>query len=93
LATGEEIADHLSSLRMMASLIPDLRVVVADIPAYSANGLVTNIVVQGTTAEGAEIELPAVIILLFDGARLTRMEAFDLNQRDQALTRFDELNV
>ncbi|WP_336584509.1 BTAD domain-containing putative transcriptional regulator [Mycolicibacterium tusciae] len=92
LATGDEIADHWSSLRMMASLIPDLRVVVADVPVYSAIGVVTNIVVKGSTVEGAEIELPAVIILVFNGSHLTRMEAFDLDQRDQALARFDELN-
>jgi len=52
---------------------------------------VTNIVVKGSTVEGTEIELPAVIILVFDGFHLTRMEAFDLDQRDQALARFDEL--
>lgn len=92
LATGENIGDHLSSLRVMASLIPDMRVVASEIPDYSARGVVTDIVVSGTMAQGGAIELPAVIVLLFDGEHLTRMEAFDVDQRDQALARFEELN-
>jgi hypothetical protein len=92
LGTGEKINDHWSSLRMMASLIPDMRVDVADIPRHSAIGVVTNLVVKGTTVEGAAIELPAVIVLLFDNTRVARMEAFDLGQRDQALARFQELH-
>ncbi len=76
----------------MASLIPDMRIEVVEIPRHSAMGLVTGIVVKGTTVNGTTIELPAVIVLLFDGPRVTRMEAFDLDQRDEALVRFDELN-
>lgn len=75
----------------MASLIPDMRIEVAEIPRHSAIGAVTNLVVRGATAEGTSIELPAVIVLLFDKTRVTRMEAFDLSQRDLALARFDEL--
>lgn len=65
---------------------------IADIPCHSANGVVTYIVLKGTTADGAEIELPAVIVLLFDGFRLLRMEVFDFDQCDQALASFDELD-
>ncbi|MFI5508308.1 BTAD domain-containing putative transcriptional regulator [Mycobacterium sp. NPDC051804] len=92
LATGEDIGDHWFSLRTMASLIPDMRVLVAEIPASSARGVVTDIVVTGTTAEGTAIELPAVIVLLFDGDRLTHMEAFDSDRRPQALARFQALD-
>ncbi len=92
LGTGEQIGDHWSSIRTMASLIPDMRIEVAEIPRHSAKGVVTSLVVKGTAVGGTAIELPAVIVLLFDGPRVTRMEAFDLNQRDQALARFDELN-
>jgi hypothetical protein len=97
---ADTIVDHWSSIRMMASLIPDMWIELAEFLTHSARGVVTNIVVKGTTAEGAAIELPAVILLLFDGDRVTRidgdrvtrMEAFDADQRDQTLARFDELN-
>ncbi|ORB11361.1 hypothetical protein BST36_30450 [Mycolicibacterium moriokaense] len=92
LGTGDKIGDHWTSLRAMASLIPDIRVDVADIPKHSAKGVVISVVVRGATAEGTAIELPTVILLHFDGPRVTRMEAFDHNQRDQALARFDELD-
>ena len=50
------------------------------------------LVVKGTTTTGAAIEIPAIILILFDGTRVTRMEAFDLDQRDEALARFQELS-
>ncbi len=78
LGTGEQIIDHWSSIRTMAMLIPDMRVDVIEIPRHSAIGLVTNLVVKGATIEGTAVELPAVIVLLFDKMRVTRMEAFDL---------------
>jgi len=88
----ETIADHWKSMRALASLIPDLWVEGPEILASSAKGLVNSVVVKGTTAEGAAIELPAIILILFDGPRVIRMEAFDLHQRDLALARFEELN-
>jgi class 3 adenylate cyclase len=95
LASGdaETIVDHWSSIRALASLIPDLWIEAAEILTHSAAGLVTNIVVKGTTTESVAIELPAITLLLFDGDRLTHMEAFDLDQRDLALARFQELNA
>ncbi|MDA4107761.1 regulator [Mycobacterium holsaticum DSM 44478] len=93
LSFGDDtIVDHWSSLRMMASLIPDLRVELAEVLTHSAIGLVTKIAVRGTTPEGSAIELPAITLLLFDGPRVTRMETFDVDQQDVALARFTELN-
>ncbi len=94
LASGdaETIADHWRSMRALESLIPDLWVEGPEILAYSATGVVNSVVVKGTTAEGAAIELPAVILLLFDGPRVIRMEAFDFDQRELALARFEDLN-
>jgi hypothetical protein len=89
---AETIGDHWSSYRTLASLVPDIRVEPAEILTHSAIGLVSNLVVKGTTAEGARIELPAITLVLFDGTRVMRMEAFDVDQRDLALTRFEELN-
>jgi hypothetical protein len=54
---------------------------------------VNSVVVKGTTAEGAAIELPAIILLIFEGDRVTRMEAFDVDQRELALTRFREFTA
>ena len=51
----------------MASLIPDLWIEAAEILAYSAAGLVTHMVVKGTTTEGVAIELPVITLVLFDG--------------------------
>jgi hypothetical protein len=88
----ETIDDHWLSIRTLASLIPDMWVEPAEIFMYSAIGLVSSVVVKGTTAEGTAIELPAVILIVFDGAQVMRMEAFDADQRDLALARFAELN-
>ena len=88
----EAIADHWLSIRTLASLIPDLWIEGAEILTHSAAGLVTNMVVKGTTTDGVAIELPALTVVLFDGGRLKHMEAFDLHQRELALARFEELN-
>lgn len=91
-AEPETIADHWVSIRTLASLIPDMWIEPAEVFAHSANGMVSNVVVKGTTSEGTAIELPAVILILFEGSHVTRMEAFDPDQRDLALARFEELN-
>jgi class 3 adenylate cyclase len=88
----ETIVDHWSSIRTLASLIPDLRVEPTEILVHSAIGLVSKLVVKGTTTEGADIELPAITLVIFERDRTTRMEAFDVDQRELALARFEELN-
>jgi class 3 adenylate cyclase len=88
----ETITDHWSSIRALASLIPDMWVEAAEILTHSATGLVSNLVVKGTTTKGAAIELPAITLILFDKGRVTRLEAFDVGQRDLALARFAELS-
>ena len=92
-AEPETIVDHWRSIRTLALLIPDMRIELAQVLTHSANGLVSDLVVKGTTVEGAGIELPALTLVLFDGPRITRMEAFDSDQREMALARFDELNA
>ena len=91
-AGGDTIADHMSSTRMMATLTPDLWVEPAQILTHSALGLVTSVVLRGTSTEGLAIEIPVVLLSLSDGDHLTRIEVFDPDQRDLALARFDELN-
>jgi hypothetical protein len=92
LAVGDTIADYISSIRMLASLVPDLWLAPVEILSHSALGVVTYVVMKGTSNEGAQIELPLVGLILFDGDRVSRVETFDPNQRDLALARFEELN-
>jgi len=92
LAVGDTIADYVSSIRMLASLIPDLWLAPVEILSHSALGVVTYLVVKGTSTEGSPIELPLVILVLFDGDRVSRVETFDPAQRDLALARFQELS-
>jgi hypothetical protein len=83
----------MSSNRMMASLAPDYWVELAEVLTHSAMGAVNHMVVRGTSTDGLAIEIPFVALTLVDGDRVTRFEAFDPDQRDLALARFDELNV
>ncbi|OBF33615.1 hypothetical protein A5724_18815 [Mycobacterium sp. ACS1612] len=88
----ETIADHWRSIRALTSLIPDMWVDPAEILAHSATCVVSHVIVRGTTVGGTAIELPAIILIVFDASRVARMEAFDLSQRDTALGRFAELS-
>ncbi len=89
---AQNIADHMSSIRMLASLVPDYRVELAEVLALSATGLVDYEVLRGTSTDGVAIEIPLVVLILLDGGRLTRLEVFDADQRGSALARFEELN-
>ncbi|MFG1932828.1 BTAD domain-containing putative transcriptional regulator [Mycobacterium sp. NPDC048908] len=88
----ETIADHWRSIRALTSLIPDMWVDPAEILAHSATSVVSHVIVRGTTAGGTAIELPALVLIVFDATRVARMEAFDLSQCDMALERFTELS-
>ena len=89
---AQTIADHMPSIRMLASLAPDYWVELAEILTQSATGLVDYEVLRGTSTDGVVIEIPVVVLILLDGDRVTRLEAFDPAQRDLALARFEELN-
>jgi hypothetical protein len=93
LAVGADtMADYISSIRMLASLVRDLWLEPAEILAHSALGVLTYVVVKGTSTEGAPVELPLVILVLFDGDRVSRVETFEPNQRELAVARFEELS-
>jgi hypothetical protein len=92
LGTGETIADFATSVTAIASLIPNVWVEQAEILKHSASGAVGDVLAKGTSSEGVEVEIPMVLLGLFDGDRLTHFELFDADQRDLALSRFDELN-
>lgn len=88
----ETVADYLSSIKMLASLVPDLRSELAEVLAHSARGLVHHTVLKGTSTDGMPVEISIVQITLLEGDRVTHIEAFDPDQRDLALARFAELN-
>jgi hypothetical protein len=76
----------------MASLAPDYWVELAEVLTYSAMGLVGEVYLKGTSTDGLSIEIPLVMLFVVDPDRVTGFEAFDPDQRDLALARFEELN-
>jgi hypothetical protein len=83
----------MTSIRTMASLVPDLWTELAEVLAHSAMGLVVHMVLKGTSTDAAAIEIPYVFLILLDGDRVTHFEAFDEDQRDLALARFEALST
>jgi hypothetical protein len=47
---------------------------------------------KGTSTDGAAIEIAFVVLILLHGERVTRLEAFEEDQRDVALARLQEFN-
>ena len=86
------IAAHMSSIQAMASLVPDMRLELAEILQHSASAAVTHLIVKGTSTDGVEMELPLIMLNLHDGDHVTHFETFDFDQRDMALARFEELS-
>ncbi|MEB3979898.1 BTAD domain-containing putative transcriptional regulator [Mycobacterium sp. 663a-19] len=89
----ETIGDHMPSIQMMASLVPDFWVEQAEVLTQSAMGVVNHAVLRGTSTDGVAVAIPLVLLMIFDAERVTRYETFDADQRDLALARFEELNV
>jgi len=86
------IAAHMSSIQTMASLVPDMRMELAEVLGHSASVVLTQLIVKGTSTDGVVMELPLFVIDVHDGEHVTHMETFDIDQRDLALARFQELN-
>jgi len=92
-AGNSTLADWLSSMRTIGSLIPDFWVELAEVLARSATGIVGRMALKGTSTDGVAIEIPYVLLILLDGDRVTRFEAFDEDQRDLAQARFEALST
>jgi hypothetical protein len=84
--------DWLSSMRTIESLAPDFWVEFAEVLTGSAVGILGRMALKGTSTDGVAIEIPYVLLILLEGDRVTRFEAFDETDIDAALARFDELN-
>ena len=51
------------------------------------------LVLKGTSIDGVAIEIAIVQLTLLVGDHVTHLDAFDPDQRDSALARFEELSV
>jgi hypothetical protein len=92
LGTPDTGADYISSIQMLAQLVPDLWIEQAEILSHSAAGFATVLVIRGTSTEGVAIELPFIMLSLVESDHVKHIETFDPDQRDLALARFEELN-
>ena len=88
-AADGTIADWLSSLQTTGS---NSWVELAEVLARSAIGIVGRMGLKGTSTDSAAIEIPFVVLMLLHGERVTRLEAFEEDQRDMALARLQEFN-
>jgi DNA-binding SARP family transcriptional activator len=91
-AVNGTIADWLSSMQTTGSLVPNFWVELAEVLARSAIGIVGRMALKGTSTDRTAIEIPFVVLILLRGERVTRLEAFDEDQRDLALARLQEFN-
>jgi hypothetical protein len=89
---NDTIDDWLTSLQTTGSLVPNLWVELAEVLARSAIGIVGRMALKGTSIDGAAIEIPFVVLMLLHCERVTRLEAFDEDQRELALARLQEFN-
>ncbi|MGV0606722.1 BTAD domain-containing putative transcriptional regulator [Mycolicibacterium sp. XJ1904] len=90
---GSNSADYITSIRTLTSLAPDLWIETAEVLDHSTLGVACHVVVKGTSSDGFAIEVPFVLINLWGGDRVTHIEAFDPEDRDWAVARFEELNA
>ena len=91
-AADGTIADWLSSLQTTGSMVPNFWVELAEILARSAIGIVGRMALKGTSTDGDALEIAFVVLILLHGERVTRLEAFDEDQREVALARLQEFN-
>ena len=73
------------------TLVPDARYEATAVHALDAHGTVINVVIEGTDTHGSELQWPRTLLIFF-GDGETRMDVFEVDDVDAALTRFDELS-
>ncbi|OBI83885.1 BTAD domain-containing putative transcriptional regulator [Mycobacterium asiaticum] len=79
------------SLRVAWELAPQAAVRVEAVHRLGELGTVVTHVVRGSSREGMDAEWRDVILLMFDGNKISRCEVFDEADLDAALSVFDEL--
>jgi DNA-binding SARP family transcriptional activator len=88
-AVNGTIDDWLSSLKTTGS---NSWVELSEVLARSAIGIVGRMALKGTSTDGVGIENPFLVLILLHGERVTRLEAFEEDQRDMALARLEQFN-
>jgi hypothetical protein len=91
-AVDGTIADWLSSMQTTGSLVPNFWVEMAEVLARSAIGIVERLALKGTSTDGVAVEISFVVLILIHGERVTRLEVFEEDERDAALSRLQEFN-
>jgi hypothetical protein len=64
----------------------------AEVLARSAIGIVERLALKGTSTDGVAVEISFVVLILIHGERVTRLEVFEEDERDAALSRLQEFN-
>jgi hypothetical protein len=81
-----------ASLRAMWNLAPEATIYVETVHRLNDLGAVIAHVAYATSREGFEGEWRDVVLLTFEGDKISRGEVFDEAELDAALARFDELS-
>src|SRR5262249_52899310 len=87
----EGAAAYLKSLAALWRLSPDDHIERRFELAHERYGVVAAGLMVGTRSEGGTYERPLVVVYIVAGGRITRMEFFEPEDVDAALTRFAEL--
>jgi len=83
--------EWVESMRVQADLAPDSDVETLRIIAWNRHGRVEMSRVFGTMRDGGLFENVLLRVLVTDGDRIQRFDAFDIGDADQALACFEEL--
>ncbi|OBH88839.1 BTAD domain-containing putative transcriptional regulator [Mycobacterium sp. E2733] len=80
--------DYGRAIEQLWTLAPDARYWMKAIHALDAHGLVSTLVIEGTDAHGNELQWGRTFLFLSHGSRV---EVYEEDEVDAALTRFEEL--
>ena len=84
---------YVSYVRMMTELAPDVRMRIVRDHALSKGVSVSEARLNGTSVEGAEIEIAWLDVAVVRDGILRRLEQYPTDELPAALTRFNELTV
>lgn len=82
---------YLERLEGLVTVAPDASIAVADIPRLSADTAMIRWITQGTGPEGGPVEIMFDSVATWSGDRVRRFEFFPVEEREEALKRFEDL--
>jgi class 3 adenylate cyclase len=83
--------DYLRLVQQFVAIAPDARTYGVSIAALRPHGSVALVSNAGTSADGSEVELWFVLVLVVDAGRITTIEHYPVDALDDAVARLDEL--